>query len=520
MRRICKMVAAALVIQLLSALPLCGLAADTDMPDMEGVKAGDYLLDSNEDGGESFISWGSDPAQISAQRIEENRGDGSKVRRLMNDKANAYIRNFLLDETGTVSGEKIPVNYRKYRYFSFWYRGDGTENTLTVKFKKDSAADAAAVTVAIPADTTWRYYSKPVSEILVSGRTLEVLESFNIALSAKGASVYLDDILLSGLNPLDPGKVDPPESTETAAPTDAPGGSIWQADGQYGRYMVLEDNEGISRVTWKGDSAATVGSVPVTALEEPPAGEAAAALGANVTKFHADTGRNYTKNSAVAQAVRTELTENSDAYHYLSFWYRGAENAKGKTFKFLFCSTTSANVTGTVQEIPLTDTQWHLYTVPIDSWKANLGKLNYVGLAMGQTATCDVYLDKIIFSERDPLTEPPVLEPFGFAITDFAIAQAGVPVPNGVLSQGTYQIAGSIVNLSGTQKNGVLVLAAYGPENRMGQVRMVYMDLPGADTGQKDFSETLELTGAGPYLVKATIWENMEWMEPLTRFAQ
>ena len=89
-----------------------------------------------------------------------------------------------------------------------------------------------------------------------------------------------------------------------------------------------------------------------------------------------------------------------------------------------------------------------------------------------------------------------------------------------MLSQGTYQIAGSIVNLSGTQKNGVLVLAAYGPENRMGQVRLVYMDLPGADTGQKDFSETLELTGAGPYLVKATIWENMEWMEPLTRFAQ
>ena len=374
-------------------------------PDMDWVKTDAYLLDNNEDGEnmEEFIQWLGDSNFSTNRAADEN---GFWVRELKKGSA-SYVMNALKDGSSQSSSTNL-FDYSKYRYFSFWYRGDGQANTLTLAFKSAGNVTAASVVVSIPADQEWHYYSKPISEIMGSG-DMSQLERFNVSLSdSSSGAVYVDDLLLSTVNPMD-----------SEGGGEEPGPGPEQPDYEdYGQIAVVDDGEenGNRHVVWETLNGANISTAAVAELPGEMESGAAELLGETTLKFSPSAVCHYVSSSTIKDSdgdnFKAELKEGiaSGKYKYFSFWYRADSNIpSGRTFKIGFRTNKAGGNHDAIGGATFTtvtlnaDKGWQLAVFPISGWdtSAEIDRIS-VSIDPAPGVVCDLYFDFIAFSEKDP----------------------------------------------------------------------------------------------------------------------
>ncbi len=426
MKRISKFLVFLLILNLLA--PGAAMAASTGIPDMSKVHT--YLLEDNEVNGSAFVKWGGDTAgNFSTNRVADRESGGDRdgsVRELAAGKLE-YVRNYLLDETGAASGDKKPVDYGKYNYFSFWYRGDGTANTLTMIFKYNSATNVAQVNQAIPADTAWHYISYPISEILTGSRDMSAVETFTIKVADKSGRIYLDDLMLSAEDPLGSGTEPTEKPTEkpTDTPTDQPAGGP-DLEGVGKAAYVLDNNEdgaAASRfVQWLGNA-----NFGTNRFEDDTMG---------MVRELKSNSQSYVANKlyhADGTASSGDNPVDFSAYRYLGFWYRGSGTALN-----LSVALKDKNGKDTKITVPIgTDTDWRYFCYPLSD--AVLTALTGLNFDLGKTGAA-VYLDDLLMSVLNPLdpsgggtepTEKPTEKP-----TDTPTEKPGDQIPAKPVSGG------------------------------------------------------------------------------------
>lgn len=451
--------------------------SESDLNDVYG-ETGTFIVETLETGESrynAFSAMGTWQAGVNLSSEILSDAEHGNVKKVKASQNNGYQRSAALYTAWQ--------DISDYQYLSFWYKGSAdSSNTLYLVFKNNDDT-VREVSLPVPADDEWRFYSEKISDEDWKEKTITGL---NLKLANIG-EVYYDDIAFSIEMPnIETDPVVTPEPTPEA--TIAPPQDMGVKE-KIGRVDNNEITGGF--VSWKSGTDCAVSA------------ENGAIKFATTAKNKYSTNSFYLENDSVTGAV------DLSGYKYFGVNYKGS--GKANTLKFALKSG-SQNVF--VIEIPVAadDTNWHNIEInlnltldEINAQYENVSVSAYDKAKMASVSAMNVAVtepDEIYISDFG-------IYSYAYEIEDFSIGQGNV---NGNLGKGSYTVTGNVIRGCESTEPVYAIIAVYDENANLYKTILPEVDM---SSTEKALEEQIDITEEGKYTIKLMLWASLDTMKPL-----